>query len=97
MANKVVRDKNLDPERPEDMGFDGIYLHVLKQCDIATKFQRMYKPDNTEAIKALITRVPARPVVVDPLSTDVWRPAILHILPPPLRDHDVKINEKLTR
>ena len=79
------------------MGFNGIYLHVLEQYDIATKFQRMYKPDNTEAIKALIIRVPARPVIMDPSFTDMWRPATLHIPPPLLRDHNVKIDKKLTR
>jgi hypothetical protein len=97
MANKVVRDKNLDPEKPEDMRFDDIYLHVLEQCDITTKFHRIYKPDNTEAIEALVARVPARPVVVDPSSAEVWRPETLHIPPPPPRDHNVrKIEEKLT-
>jgi hypothetical protein len=50
----------------------------------------MYKPDNTEAIKALIARVPARPVIMDPLSAGVWRPVALHILPPLLRDHNVR-------
>jgi hypothetical protein len=42
--------------------------------------------------------VPTRPVVMDPLSAEVWRPATLHIPPPPPRDHNVKkIEEKLTR
>jgi hypothetical protein len=97
MANKVVRDKNLDPEKPEDMKFDDIYLYVLEQCDITTEFYRMYKPGNTEAVEALVARVPARPVIMDPLSAEVWRPATLHIPPPPPRDHNVKIEEKPTR
>jgi hypothetical protein len=97
MANKVVRDKNLDPEKPEDMRFDDIYSYVLEQCDVTIKFHRMYKPGNTEAIEALVARVPARPVVVDPSSAEVWRPATLHVPPPPPRDHNVKrIEEKLT-
>jgi hypothetical protein len=51
---------------------------------------------NTEAIKALVARVPAWPVVVDPLSAEVWRPATLHVLPPPPRENNVKkIKEKL--
>jgi hypothetical protein len=97
MANKVVRDKNLDPEKPEDMRFDDIYLYVLEQCSITIKFHRIHQPGNTEAIEALVARVPTRPVVVDPSSVEVWRPATLHVPPPPLRDHNVKkIEEKLT-
>jgi hypothetical protein len=97
MANKVVRDKNLNPEKPEDIRFDNIYLYVLKQYNITIKFHYIYKPGNTEAIKALVAKVPARPVIMDPLSAEVWRPVTLHIPPPLLRDHNVKIKEKLTR
>ena len=66
-----MRDKNLDPEKPEDIRFDDIYLYVLKQYNIAIKFHYIYKPDNTEAIKALIIRVPTRSVIMDPLSAEV--------------------------
>ena len=79
------------------MRFDDIYTYVLEQYDITIKFHRMYKPGNTEAIKALVARIPARPVVMDPLPAEVWRPATLYIPLPPPRDHSVKkIKEKLT-
>jgi hypothetical protein len=79
------------------MRFNDIYTYVLKQYDITIKFHRMYKLGNTEAIKALVARIPTRPVVMDPLPAEVWRPAILYILLPLPRDYSVKkIEEKLT-
>jgi hypothetical protein len=77
IAAKVVRDRKLDIDKPGDMKLSDMYECVLQFCDESVKFQRMYKPNNTEEIEALIKRVPTRPVVLDPNSAEVWRPATL--------------------
>jgi hypothetical protein len=77
IAAKVVRDKKLDIKKPRDMKFNEMYACVIESCEEAETFQRMYKPNNADAMEALIKKIPTRPVVVDPNSTDVWRPATL--------------------
>jgi hypothetical protein len=77
IAVKVVHNMRLDIDKPKDMKLDDMYKCVLECCEEAVKFQRMYKPDNSEAMEALVKKFPTRPVVLDPNSADVWRPATL--------------------
>jgi hypothetical protein len=76
MATRAVREGKLDFERPAQISIQSLYDNVAAYCDHAIKFQRMYEPNNKEAMEELVKRVPVRPVVMEQAPADTWRPTI---------------------
>jgi hypothetical protein len=53
------------------MRFTNMYECVLQYIDEVENFQGIYKPNDTEAMEALVKKIPAHPIVLDPNSEDV--------------------------
>ena len=79
MASQVVRDLKIDMDKPSDMKFNDMYDCALRLCDYAEKFARVYRPQNREAMEELVQKAPTVPIVKNPSTNEIWRPATLQV------------------